>query len=89
MVNTAADSTELYRLGEAAKYVGIRRDSLRALANEGLIPCARRQSDCSPKGERVFCRKDLDAYRARVAARLETQLARFVQATDAEKGEAA
>ncbi len=58
----------------AAVYVGVRVDSLRDLANKGIIPC---RWTTTPDGAkwRAFDRADLDQYKARRLAVLESQLA--------------
>jgi hypothetical protein len=69
--NAEPTSDELTK-SQAAKYLGIRPDSLLRTA----IPHSRRDSASSPYGDRVYKRSDLDAYDAarvaRAAARLQS-----------------
>ena len=46
-----------FRVGEAARYLGISRNTLRKRSDLGLIPARRDEN-----GERIFLLRDLNAY---------------------------
>jgi len=56
-VVTVPEQATFY-VGDASKYLGISRNTLRNRSDRGLIPC--RQDE---NGKRVFLLEDLDAYR--------------------------
>ena len=48
----------LFHVGDASKYLGVSRNTLRKRADLGLVPCRMDEN-----GNRVFLIEDLDAYR--------------------------